>query len=748
LSVGKTPGKNARRWRVGVPIRGALIVSTAALVLASCGLAPVVNGKTTLPNLPQVAAASELVPGSYDLLAVACPSATTCVAVGETHPGGQGVVVAVTGGTAGRLQIVADTFRLDGVACATATTCEAVGDGDLYGTGAVAVAVVDGVAGVAQAVQGFVELAGIACPGPTMCIAVGPTASIHAGVVNIANGVPGPLMAVGGVAGLAGVSCASPTTCAAQQATGVVDLDAVACATVSACEAVGTTNTEGVVLPITDGRPGAAQAVPNTYSLDGVACPTALLCQAVGQSPPSGAGLIVTITNGMLGPIRAVLDTRHLDAVACPTPTICEAVGLSSADLGAIVPLADGVPGATRGVPTVGSASGGATRSTGAGATLPVGHAYGLTAFLDGVACPTPTRCETVGGDMFLGGPGEIAVLSAVQAPSATVPPANPKTDIVLAPARPSVLADLALQAVACRSETDCQAVGYDLQTSPYVGVVVPAGGDRPGLPQVVPGAGQLAGVACPSASVCVTAGIGYNGDALVGEVATITNGVAAPARPTMADDLSALACPTAASCTAVGDDLGNPAVVPVTDGAPGTMQVVAGLAGSGFILYGVACPTVNLCVAVGDDHLSGSGDTGLVVSIVNGVPGVAQLVAGLRSLAAVACSGINDCVAVGTSTSYQGALIRILQSVPGMVQSVRGAVQLAGVSCPSAARCVAVGQDGDHGVVVSITNGAPGPAHLVAGSTTLAALSCPSVTTCEAVGSSGGTTSMFQLSI
>ncbi len=82
---------------------------------------PIINGTPGTPGTPQV------VPGAVFLEGVACPSATTCLAVGVNFASDQGVVAPITNGTLGTPLVVSGTADLYGMACPSATTCEAVG---------------------------------------------------------------------------------------------------------------------------------------------------------------------------------------------------------------------------------------------------------------------------------------------------------------------------------------------------------------------------------------------------------------------------------------------------------------------------------------------------------------------------------------------------------------------------------------------------------------------------------------------
>lgn len=69
-------------------------------------------------------------PGTTHLWGIACPTSTTCYAVGQSTSGG--VVVPITGGTVGYLQTAGAT-SLRGIACSSSTTCYAVGDNSTSG---------------------------------------------------------------------------------------------------------------------------------------------------------------------------------------------------------------------------------------------------------------------------------------------------------------------------------------------------------------------------------------------------------------------------------------------------------------------------------------------------------------------------------------------------------------------------------------------------------------------------------------
>jgi peptidoglycan/xylan/chitin deacetylase (PgdA/CDA1 family) len=327
-------------------LAGVIVLGTLALPVAVMGSAAPASAGATVQEVP-----------GYALLGVACPTATTCEAVGGNNSQ-QEVVVPITNGIPGSAQPVSGTTELAGVACASATTCVAVGNNSPSNQ-AVVVPITNGAPGNAVAVPGALDLFGVACPTATTCLAVGRSPSDQGVVVPISNGTPGSAQAAPGTWGAAGA------------------LDSVSCLTATTCVAVGGSSSSGpgVVVPITSGTPGSAQAAPGTFTLTGVSCLTAT-CEAVGTSSPdisSAQGVVVPITNGTPGSAQPVPGTTQFNGVACPGVILCEAVGMfvsSSQSQGIVVPITNGTPGSAQ--------------APGTGELL-------------GVACPSAATCEAVG---------------------------------------------------------------------------------------------------------------------------------------------------------------------------------------------------------------------------------------------------------------------------------------------------------------------------------------------------------------
>ncbi len=334
----------------------------AAIALLGAALVPLALAATVAPASADTFNVQP-VPGIFSLAAVACPTATTCLAVGSgPGPNGNtGIVVPIINGVPGTPQTVPGTFGLTGVACSGPTTCVAVGT---VGIGRsqmpVVVPIVSGVVGTVQVISlARGRLSGVACSSATSCVAVG-GASFQGVVLPIIGGVAGTVQLIpNDESGLSGVGCYGPTACiavgstsvfpqppvgvevlitngtggAAQTVPGTTSLTAIACR-VSVCEATGVlTSGQPGVVPFVDGVPGTPQAASASISgLAGIACPTGTLCEAVGTAPGGdlGIGAVVPVPGGTPADPALVPGTNQLLGIACPSATTCVAVGTNS----------------------------------------------------------------------------------------------------------------------------------------------------------------------------------------------------------------------------------------------------------------------------------------------------------------------------------------------------------------------------------------------------------------------------------
>jgi hypothetical protein len=265
-------------------------------------------GGAVVPITSGVPGQPEAIAGA-DLQAIACASGT-CEMVGQ-NSAQLGVVAQLVNGTPGQVFTVGPKiYVLGAVTCLSATTCEAVGTDQ----GAV-VQTADGTPGTALGAAGVGIFSGIACPTSTSCEAVGLSPSEQGLFVPIAlaDGVPVP---------------AQP-----EPESGAIDLASIACASPTWCEAVGGFGPshahEGVVESITNGVPGTAHVVRGVSYVSGIACPTTTTCEAVGirdaTRHKAAKGLLVPIVNGSPGAAQAL--PQVFTTLACPSATTCDAIG-------------------------------------------------------------------------------------------------------------------------------------------------------------------------------------------------------------------------------------------------------------------------------------------------------------------------------------------------------------------------------------------------------------------------------------
>ncbi len=364
---------------IGVRVLAGLerLVLCAGLVAAVClGMAHAALAAGITPGTVHAVA------GTSDLDAVACPSATGCIAIGSGSSSGGVVVPLAPDGTPGTPIAAPASFLLE-VACGSATSCVAVG-----GSGIGSVVTIDsGTPGTLQTVTGTEDLGAVACTSASTCLALGAVFPFAEVTVPIVNGTAGTYETLPGPA---------------------VALDGVACPSPTSCIAVGAEGSSGVVVPLSpSGTPGAVQTVAGTSDLERVACPSVTSCVAVGADGPSGAVVVPLSAGGTPGTVQPVAGTHALAGVTC-TSSSCVAVGnvctggsclINSDFAGQVVPIAaDGTPG---------------TPVTVAG-----------TEFLTGAACTSATSCVAVGANSANG----VVVPLATQgggggAPANTAPP-------------------------------------------------------------------------------------------------------------------------------------------------------------------------------------------------------------------------------------------------------------------------------------------------------------------------------------
>lgn len=171
---------------------------------------------------------------------------------------------------------------------------------------------------------------------------------------------------------------------------------------------------------------------------------------------------------------------------------------------------------------------------------------------------------------------------------------------------------------------------------------------------------------------------------------------------------LNAIACSGRNSCFAVGyvdisaEPYAEGVVVPVVDGNPGSAELVPGTV----TLTAIACPSASTCIAVGDEDVSWMGSNpifsvGEVVTIANGTPDAAEEAAPgpdpwLGSpnelfLYGVGCTEVSSCVAVGNDDAYSGVVVPIKNGSPGQEKVIGGSEETLTDGVTCSKNCYAV---------------------------------------------------------
>jgi Bacterial Ig-like domain (group 3) len=345
----------------------------------------------------------------------------------------------------------------------------------------------------------------------------------------------------------------------------------------------------------------------------------------------SAVALIATVLLSLGGPAVAgasppapmpVPGTLTLSGVACVNGSACVVVGQSTTHLDVVVPVTNGTPGSA----VVGSE-----------------HVR-----LRRIACVSAASCVAVGGGG--GPPGKGVVV--------------PITNGVPGAAQP-VSGTGVLTDVACDSSGACEASGLNEQFTE--GVVVSISEGAPVASHGVPSTTGLFGIVCPAVASCLAVGSQQLGP---GAVVPIANGIPQTPEPVNAPaelQLLDIDCSSATSCTAAGlafyPFASGLAAVPVTNGVPGAAQITPNVPTAGEIgsaPIATACPSSQLCLAAGAGLVRISG---VVAPIVNGYPDAPQEVPGFASpfesgLSDIACPAGGACVAVGQTSSLEGAVV------------------------------------------------------------------------------------------
>jgi photosystem II stability/assembly factor-like uncharacterized protein len=357
-------------------------------------------------------------------------------------------------------------------------------------------------------------------------------------------------------------------------------------------DTIGTTGTNG-----TTGTSGASGAIatpgttlPRAVDAQTLSCGAPVACVALPADPsPSEVAPMLVYTTSDGGTTWSTVST-HLEfvgyALSCPSASTCIALGATTGNESIAIATSDGgaswslrgsvaasVPNivwgyldclSTEHCVAVGSNLDGAqsglarfvaATTTDGGSTWSVTSLPSLVVVVDGLSCPSTTRCLALGGVVTSGG-STVAVTSSDGGASWAV-----GNTVALHPLLAPLQNDMS-----CASTAGCVIVGYDTNggTGGTFEQSVAAATSRDGgatwkaatMPSF-PNFASLGAVACPTTSECVAVGSYVDGAVDVGIVVSSTNGGAtwsAAALPAGTLELQTVGCPTANHCVAAGE--------------------------------------------------------------------------------------------------------------------------------------------------------------------------------------------------
>ena len=502
-------------------------------------------------------------PRGYQLSAIACRSATSCVAAGfdgsiaTTDDGGQHWTNRTTGIAAGVTLL----------SCPDRTVCYALGTqapsigGLSQKVHYVLLQSTDGGA-TWQLASHFqrntpVSPHSFACPGPTTCL-IGETVGVgqpqSASILRTAD---------------------SGKTWQSVHLAGILGMQTVVCPTTTVCYAVGANNAGSTLLRSGDGgKTWSGRGLKSPHWLPAITCPGENTCFGVTSTCASGCWAIVLTTNGAKSwkTVAGNPAGHPLGALACPSVTTCYALAASGSN--------------AYNTSIVGTTNGGKTWSV-----------HHLPDTASDLVCPSETACFLNAGFTVLATQDGFG-----------------HTHETLAR---SPLHNLSLTDISCPSTTTCYAAGLRHVCNSYGGecnqVASPgaatADGGRTWTKTPAP-PDLISRLSCPSAAVCYSIA-GETGG--WGAVERSGDGTRTWHRVFPAGGLSGLltnlSCPTATTCY-VTASMAGPGVhlaVLVTRDAGKTWTVrrgidalapgTAGTAGMmGRALASVTCPSITTC--------------------------------------------------------------------------------------------------------------------------------------------------------
>jgi hypothetical protein len=740
-------------WKAWCAAAGLTALALAGLAPWPASAASAIRGpghQASPPAWVRQDTPNPLVPTS-SLAGVSCPSASTCVAVGQyfDQAGYWATLAEVRNGTSWTAEPTADPaagatgVTLSGVSCTAADACTAVGS--YVNSADDTVTLAEAWNGTAWAIQptpnpagsGESVLQAVSCTAADACTAAGYYVNSGTDTVTLAERWNGTAWAIQATPNPA----SSPDN----------ELLGVSCSTPGRCVAVGyfiSDQAAGTLAESWNGSSWAIRATPHPSgdidaSLASVSCTSAVACTAVGgyASPAQAGETLAESWNGTSWTIRATPNVagahnNYLSAVSCTGAGACTAAGDHAAIGQPELTLAESWDGASWRIQATPSPPGAAVSN------------------LSGVSCPAAGACTAVGTHV------------TPAATSLTLAEAwDGKSWAIQASPAPAGATVAELSAVSCAGASACTAVGYDTNflggTATDKTLAESWNGTSwrvQATPTLADGS-VLSAVSCAGAHACMAVGYYLNSLLRPVSLAEAWNGttwktVPTPSPPGATDiALSGVSCTAADACTAVGSyDNSSGVLVTLAESWNGTSWRIQATPSPGATfsqLSGVSCPAAAACTAVGRDTAgtlaeSWDGTSWRVQATPN--PGGATSIA----LSGVSCTAAGACTAVG-SYDVSGSATPLAEGENGtrwVIEATPIAQRdlpsgLLGVSCITSRACTAVGyHDGSAGQVAfaDAWNGAtwtaeptPEPDGSVSG--VLSGVSCPALGACTAGG-------------
>lgn len=374
-------------------------------------------------------------------------------------------------------------------------------------------------------------------------------------------------------------------------------------------------------------------------------------------------------------------DTAQLSDVSCLSSTDCLAVGFTQSTAYPYTPTAaaahwDGASWSPVAVPL----PGGVTRS-----------------MLASVSC-AGTRCMAVGWSETT---GDSRLLSEKYAHGT----------FTAQPAAPVPEGNGAFNAVSCAAVSACTAVGSQGESGGSA-IAERWDGSAWALQELDESGGFsedfLAGVSCPSAAYCATAGYAFTSSGVVPTFEQWSGGVwtvQVGPEPAGATDtfLNSVACVSTTSCQLVGYYYGTGSGLVAEWWHGGSLQVEDVAAPddwSNAELLGVSCITGTSCLAVGTNASGASAISAVLADgtwTATAVPDPGSVSATLTDLT---CTATTDCLAVGSENPGVGGRLPLIERWTGSNWQLQAApklspyqpMRLTGVSCLAPDDCAATG--------------------------------------------------------